>query len=178
MARSTRAGHGKAGLAEQALGDVLVHARGGAQDAGADIRQAGQLEQPLHRAVLPAGAVQDGEHNVHGNAVRHVPSQRQELPRMAVGRQHDGGAAGFQRDGGRVVGMEQEFAGIADAPDAVLVDADHDDGKPVFVDGLEDVARRLQRHFVLRRPTATENCNRSFVRHPRPPCTFPAQSAG
>ncbi len=42
----------------------LVHPDRGADDARAHVRQVGQLEQPLHRAVLAVGPVEQGEHDI------------------------------------------------------------------------------------------------------------------
>ena len=44
------------------VGERLVHAQRRALDVAADVGDAGQLEQALHRSVLAELAVQDGEH--------------------------------------------------------------------------------------------------------------------
>src|SRR5260370_31720023 len=49
---------------EETLGNVLVHADGGAEYAGADKRQASQVEQTLNRAVFAEGAVHHGKDDV------------------------------------------------------------------------------------------------------------------
>ncbi len=47
-----------AGVPQQPLGDVLVHADRRTEHAGADVGDLGQLQQSLHGAVLTVGAVQ------------------------------------------------------------------------------------------------------------------------
>ena len=59
---------GQPGLGKKTLHHVLVHARGGAENAGADVGDASQLKQPLDGAVLAKGAVQDGKYHVEGLA--------------------------------------------------------------------------------------------------------------
>ena len=54
-------GEGKAGGEEHALHGVFVHAGGGAEDAGADVGDVGELEEALDGAVFAEGAVEDGE---------------------------------------------------------------------------------------------------------------------
>ena len=49
------------------LEEVLVHRERRARDAGADVRDARELEQPLHRPVLAERAVQDRQHDVDGS---------------------------------------------------------------------------------------------------------------
>ena len=54
----------QAGGGEEALHGVLVHAGGGAEDAGADVGDVGELEEALDGAVFAEGAVEDGEDDV------------------------------------------------------------------------------------------------------------------
>ena len=54
----------QAGGGEELLHDVLVHGGGGAEDAGADVGDVGELEEALDGAVLAEGAVEDGEDDV------------------------------------------------------------------------------------------------------------------
>ena len=53
---------------EHDLHDPLVHADRGREHAGADVRHVGELEQPLDRAVLAVGSVQDREDHVEVEA--------------------------------------------------------------------------------------------------------------
>src|SRR5437660_226261 len=53
---------------QEALGDVLVHADRGAENACANKRQAGEIKQALNRAVLAKGAVHHGENDVNALA--------------------------------------------------------------------------------------------------------------
>src|SRR5207244_13658014 len=50
---------GDFGDLEETLGNILVHANGGAEHAGTDERQAREVQQPLDRAVFTVGAVHD-----------------------------------------------------------------------------------------------------------------------
>jgi hypothetical protein len=54
-----------AALPQHLLREVLVHADGGGSDAGADVRDAGELEQALHRSVLAERAVEDREDDIY-----------------------------------------------------------------------------------------------------------------
>ena len=55
---------GQASGGEEALHGVLVHAGGGAEDAGADVGDVGEFEEALDGAVFAEGAVEDGEDDV------------------------------------------------------------------------------------------------------------------
>ena len=57
-------GDGDAVVAEDRLEDVLVHAERRGEHACADVRDAGELEQALHRPVLAERPVQDREDDV------------------------------------------------------------------------------------------------------------------
>src|ERR1019366_6609134 len=60
----------QAGGGEQALHGVLVHGRGGAEDARANVGDVAQLEQSLNRAVLAKRAVQHGKDDVERRGQR------------------------------------------------------------------------------------------------------------
>ncbi len=49
---------------ERALHHDLVHRDRRTEDPGPDVREVGELEETLHRAVLPVGTVQQREHDV------------------------------------------------------------------------------------------------------------------
>ena len=57
--------HRDAAVAHDLLEQVLVHRERGRRDAGADVGDVGELQQPLHRPVLAERAVQDGKDDVH-----------------------------------------------------------------------------------------------------------------
>jgi hypothetical protein len=57
---------GKTLVAEDGLGQRLVHAEGRAGDAGPDVGDVGHLEKSLDRAVLAEGTVKDGKIDVRG----------------------------------------------------------------------------------------------------------------
>ena len=56
--------HREAGGRQQPLGHLLVHLDGGAQHTGAHVGDSGHLEKALERAILAAGAVDDGKDHV------------------------------------------------------------------------------------------------------------------
>src|SRR5207342_2760365 len=56
--------HRQTGRDEELLHVLLVHRHRARQDAGPDIGHAGELEQPLQRAILAIGAVQQWEDDV------------------------------------------------------------------------------------------------------------------
>ena len=62
-----------------------------ASDAGADVGDAGELEQALHGAVLAERAVQDRQHDVDGAERRRAPSR----PGPAASRQSSRGQLGL-----------------------------------------------------------------------------------
>src|SRR4051812_32116205 len=57
---------GKPAVSQHLLEEVLVHAESRSENAGADVRDTGELEQALDGAVLPEWAVQDRQHDVDG----------------------------------------------------------------------------------------------------------------
>ena len=99
------------GVAQQALGDVLVHRRRAGADPGADVGHAGHLEQPLDGAVLAAGAVQDGDDDVDA-AERAAVVERDELAARRVGGQRDGPPG---RDLGQLAAVQAQHLGVGGA---------------------------------------------------------------
>ena len=67
-------------VSHDALEEVLVHAEGRGGDAGAHVGHARELEQALHRPVLPERTVQDRQHDL----------DLAERPQDAVGRDRNG----------------------------------------------------------------------------------------
>ncbi len=123
---------GQAGLSEDRLHELLVHAHGAAEHAGAGVRQAGHLEQTLDGAVLAERAVQHREDEVErdeppiGAQLQAGPARVDEQPgglardrsepvtqrRLSVGRHHPGAVAryahGRDREPVRIEGAENE----------------------------------------------------------------------
>ena len=60
-------------------------------------------------------------------------------------------------DQGRVFLIEQEVRGVVEVPVTGFVDADQDRFEARTVEGIHDVAGRLQRHFMLSRAAAKNN---------------------
>ena len=131
----------------------LVHADRRALDAAADVRDAGELEQSLHRPVLARRAVQDREHrvDVHRAALA-VLSDEQPVGRP-IGRDHGTWA---------VVAFPCRVRPLAQLPASGLGDADVDRLVRVRVDARRDLHRRLHRHVVLLRAPPEQD------RDPRP----------
>src|SRR5206468_883945 len=101
---------------QQALGDVLVHADGGAEDARANKRQTGKIKQSLNRAVFAEGAVHHGENHVDALAAA-AAVQSYERRVGGVGGHHHA-LATFQDFG------QHFLRTCADEPVAFLSDAD------------------------------------------------------
>ena len=89
---------------------ILSIADRGAEHAGADVRQAGELEQSLHGAVLAVRAVQQREHDVDGERRAGVRAAR--ARRARIGRQLDRRARRRERGRQRVARALQ----LRDAP--------------------------------------------------------------
>ncbi len=126
------AGDRQAGVAHEALGDVLVHRRGRAEHARADIRDAGDLGQALDRPILAEGPMQDREHHIDrtGEVGRRAVGLGQDRePPRAAGDESDAGPA--VRNGGREL--------------AALDGAEEPGPRPGNADRHGFVARRIER---------------------------------
>ena len=114
--------HRQPGAAQHHLHVVLVHADRGREHPGADVADAGHLEQPLERAVLAERAVQQREHDVDlAERARHRRPARgpRARCRLVLLGERDRGAggvdlgqlvAGGDREPVRVVGLEHPAA--------------------------------------------------------------------
>jgi hypothetical protein len=148
-------GDGDAGVAQQALAHVLVHANGRAEHVSADEGDVGHAQQALQAAVLALGAVDDGEDHV--DVVEQLPATGfHQLPLGLAGHHGQLAVGAIERDQRRVLLVEQVVGGVVQVPAAVLVDADQHRLEPRAVQGIDYVLRRLQRYLMLRR-TPTEN---------------------
>ena len=75
-------GDGDPAIAEHRLEEVLVHAESRRGDTGADVGNAGELEEPLNGPVFSERPVQDRQHDVDAaELARREPSRR---PRASV----------------------------------------------------------------------------------------------
>ncbi len=158
--------HGNPGIAQQAFADVLVHAHGRAQHVGADKRQVGHAQQALQAAVFAEGAVDDREDHIDMFQRGLAGGFHQLLAGLA--RHHGQFTIGLiEGDQRRIFFVEQKARGVVEVPVAGLVNADQDRLKARTVQCIDDVARRLQRHFVLGR-TATKNNPYPQLAHDRP----------
>ena len=148
----------QAGITQQALGHILVHAGGRADHIRADEGQFQQAQQALQGAVLATGAVDDREDHIDG---RHAAAVDGLQAGRAAGTGHHAQlrAAGDQGDRIGVIGIGQPVGRIAQEPAAVLVHADQHGFKALGVQGRNDIARRLQRDLVFGRLAAENDAN-------------------
>src|SRR4029077_13642227 len=73
---------GQTGLTEDDLHHSLVHPHRRSQDAGSDVRDVGEIQETLQRAVLASRAVHDRENDVEttgGSRPARTPSSRRRL---------------------------------------------------------------------------------------------------
>ncbi len=127
-----------AAVAQHGLEQVLVHAERRRGDARADVRDACQLQQPLHRPVLAERAVQDGQDDVH----------------LAERR---GGAVGGHREGGSGPGADRGRRGRRERPPTVAADLDHGRLVAGGIERLDHRGGRGERDLVLARAASGEH---------------------
>ncbi len=142
-------------LQEKPLLHVLVHAHGRADHARAHVRQAGEIEQALHRAVFAVGAVQHREDHVHALRAGCALLERHQRGDVGIGAEH------------HVLARAQHFRqhllrGRTQEPSPVLGDADRHRFVFLGVQRANHRRRRHQRHFVLARTSAKNHA------HPQP----------
>src|SRR5581483_7790736 len=178
---------GQSGGTKQRFHDVLVHARGGAEHARADVGYVGELEQSLDGAVLAEGAMQHGKNHVDidgavaGAAGERGGSLEWHQAWLAVngfGRHHHrlpvfqyrGAGSRFRIACPQMplfvrLSMEQALGMLGGKPAAVLGDADGYDFKLVLIDGVEDGCGREQRHFMLAAASPEQNADAKLFHH-------------
>ena len=172
---------GQAGLGEEALHHVLVHAGGGAEDAGADVGDAGQLKQALDGAVFAESAVKDREDDVERCSLRAGHGRHQGrnalVEKLRSGRSfriagaEAAGHSGVPSDRpvagvrGRWIALEQLVRIGRGQPAAFPGDADGDDVEFGAVDCVEDGGGGEQRDFVLAAAATEENADAELVGH-------------
>ena len=154
---------GQPRLRKEPLHHVLIHARRGAQHAGADIRDARKLEQALDGAVFAEGAVQHGKHNIERLAIeaclkiglgRHWRSLRRRWLRrhqrwdslmQEFRARRRLGVAGSQTPCDcRVIAFEQAVCIACGEPAALLGDADGHHIKFLAIDCFQNRSCREQ----------------------------------
>ena len=136
--------------AEHLLGHRLVHGQRRAEHAAADVGHVGQLEQPLHGAVLAQRSVQQRQHD--GGSGRH-------------GGGEDGRGRGRPPVDGQPVGQGQRIGGRSErrawpprpAATRRRGRCRRRDRVAVGVDGAQHVRRRHPRDVVLGRLAAEEH---------------------
>jgi hypothetical protein len=143
------AGLGEPGRRRHGLGRHLVHAQRRAEDAGADVGDAGQLEHPLDGAVLAQRAVDEGHHDDLLPGLDGGDGGE----RLQLGAGHGDGAA--QLAGPAAV--EEGLGVVGEEPAAVAVDADGHHVEALGVDGGQHVGGRHARDVALGRDPAEED---------------------
>jgi hypothetical protein len=152
--------HREAARQEQRLHHRLVHAHRRSEDAGADVRDVGEFEQPLHRPILAVRTVKDRKDDVdvhvgeRGGGFDWLQRQAFRALRLGV---NIGGGNRLRRCGRK-------------RPTAVLADVNRHGFVLVAIDVLEDGGRRRDRHFVLARLAAVNDADAN-LRH----CLRPLQ---
>src|SRR5581483_6216138 len=121
-------------VAEHALEDVLVHAERRGEHAGADVRDPGELEQPLHRPVLAERPVQHRKDDIDAGELR-----RDLLPRQPLSRNESLRTAG------------------AELPPPLAVDLDREDVVAGRLERRDDARRGGARDRVLARAAAEDH---------------------
>ena len=140
---------------EHLLHRTLVHPDRRTEDAGTDIGKIGQVEQALHRAVLPEGAVEQGQHDID---IETTPTRRRDhrAQRLQLG--------ALDRERGRQqvgTGGQQRGRVLGGVPLTIGGDRHRDHVVAIRIQRLRDRHRGHARHVVLRRPAAEDQ------HHPR-----------
>ena len=176
---------------EHGLHRRLVHADGGGQHAGADVRHVRQLEHSLDGAVLAIGAVQHDDDHVETRAqLRGHPAGRLDADEC-VGGERDVGAFGAigERflDGAGGVAARQADAGLrgqgaegitADDPAAVTADPDGDDGMAPVLQRRHHRGGGGERDLVLAGPPAEDHAHAERGHAPHSSRRRPAAFSG
>ena len=158
-ARHQPAADRDASITEDRLHERLVHPDRRGEHPRSDVGDAGQLEEPLDRAVLAVRSVQDREHDVErlrGTAA----VERHECAPRGVGGKGDLDAVfryGLERG---LRHLEQVQALGSGQPAPLLGDRNRDDLVARRIERPDDRCRRAQRHLVLARAPP--------VHHPHP----------
>ena len=169
---------GQTGLDEEAPHHIFVHAGRRAQHAGADVGDAGQLEESLDGAVLAEGAVQHGKDHIEGLAARAL-ALVESCGRTGLGREQRGNAFVEELCSGRGFGVagaqpprhcadvavEQVVGVCRGQPAALFGDADRSDVESVAVNGPQNRRSREQRNLVLAAAPAKKYANTKLFCH-------------
>ena len=162
---------------ERQLHERLVHAHRRCQDTGADIRDVGELEQPLNRAVLAERAMQHGKDDVeakagHSGAVVAFIGSSVDRDQRFIGRVGDEMrlAPGADRVRRRQPSLldhvgcgEHRGRPVGQRPAPVLFDADGDRIVAGAIEVFEDRGGRRDRYFVLAGPAAEDDTNAELL---------------
>ena len=144
----------QAGGSEELLHGGLVHAGGGAEDAGADVGDVGEFEEALDGSVFAEGAVEDGEDDVEGLGEGAVL-----LGDVGASGELDGfGFRCFEQDwSGFCVAGEEAMGFAGGEPLALLGDADGDYFVLCAIDGVQDRGGGEEGDLVLAGAAAEED---------------------
>ena len=151
---------------EGSLHHDLVHRDRRTEHPRTDVRQVGELEQPLHGAVLSIRTVQQRQHDVDvergartgGRVAQRIRDQLPDAFReRAVDRER-----GRQRVPAR---LDRGAGGVGEQPRPVGGDRHRHDLVPVGVERTRHRDGGRARHVVLSRPSAVEEQNAQPTRH-------------
>ena len=134
------------------FGQRLIHRVRACSYAAADVRNAGQFEQTLHRAVLAADAVQHRKYAVQTDNLDFSLTEQHHAMHAAVGCQNDLDLAGHTLP--RTALYAVRIAVRAVEPLAVAGDADRIDFIFIFIQVSQNRSGRQARDIVLTRNTA------------------------
>ena len=136
---------------QEALGDVFVHGDRGAEHAGADERESGEIEQALNGAVFAEGAVHHGKDHV------------QAMPAAAAVQRNERGV-GWIGGHGNALASAQNFRkqllrASANEPVAFLGDANRNRLVLIRIEAANHGSGGSERDFMLAGAAAEENAN-------------------
>src|SRR6266516_3147849 len=142
-----------AGGGEHHLGHGLVHRQRRGEHAAADVGQAGELEQPLHGAVLAVGAVQQREDHVDRFQIhsRAAEAKRSDGGGVALRAQRHGGAGRLDLGQLALWGGQLQWRPGRQHPGAVAGDTDRDHLEALRVERFGHRSGRDHRDRVLGR---------------------------
>jgi hypothetical protein len=144
---------------QQRLHVALVHRRSRGEDPGADVGDAGELQQALQGAVLTIGTVQQRQHDVD------LTELLWHLAGLLHGEASLGGIAAEHHRGSRLLDLRQRATGDGELlrfvggehPAPVTGDADRDDVVGAAIDRGKHTARGHARDGVLGASAAEDN---------------------
>ena len=140
------------GALNDLFGQCLIHRVRACSYAAADVRNAGQFEQTLHRAVLAADAVQHREYAVQTDNLDFSLTEQHHAMHAAVGCENDLDLAGHALPRTALYAVRITVRAVE--PLAAAGDADRIDFIFIFIQVSQNRSGRQARDVVLTRNTA------------------------